>query len=321
MSLTAEQWPPYTALMSRHGRLVLGIVLVAAMADPRCCNATGDASAKEQARATVQEACCTAGTTVAAYQSCASDLLSQLIRTGALRARSASQVRKCLRRSACGRAGYATCCRARNGRTVCRIRKPADCLARGGCVGVHPTCCDACGPGGCATTTSSSSPTSSSTTTSLTTSTPICGNGIVESGEQCDGQAGCGSDCAVHLQICCEWDNVCYDLDSTVPGQGHFFAKFCATAPLEGAIFGATCAPVSGPCPQPPPDIPQHSCGFCEMRPFEPLTMCCQSAGPCTQESLTTPDALFVFGETCLFAQGNAVLGTCGGDGHCVPAP
>src|SRR5207249_7930657 len=63
-------------------------------------------------------------------------------------------------------------------------------------IGTKPSCCDACGPNGCATTTTSTTSTTSTTTTTVaastttTTSTPtttLCGNGMIDPGEACDG--------------------------------------------------------------------------------------------------------------------------------------
>jgi hypothetical protein len=52
------------------------------------------------------------------------------------------------------------------------------------------------------------------------------------------------------------------------------------------------------------------------------MTVCCESAASCIQETVTSGNGLFSFGESCLvIEQGTVVLGTCGGDGRCVPQP
>jgi hypothetical protein len=51
------------------------------------------------------------------------------------------------------------------------------------------------------------------------------------------------------------------------------------------------------------------------------MTVCCESTASCTQETVASGDGLFFFGESCLVEGGDVVLGTCGGDGRCVPQP
>lgn len=74
-------------------------------------------------------------------------------------------------------------------------RKPLHCER--GCVGQYTSCCDACGQSGCATTTTT-------TTASTTTQRSVCGNGVIEAGEWCDGEEFCEPNCTIRRFACCE---------------------------------------------------------------------------------------------------------------------
>jgi len=136
-----------------------------------------------------------------------------------------------------------------------------------------------------------------------------CGNGVVEAGEQCDGQAYCAPSCTFALPtVCCESTGFCAD------------GPFPATADqcfLSGVPFtlGAACELISPDCE------PAHACGICVPEATFPVTsVCCQHAASCTDDTIEDTVELwrFVF-QGCLQVGGSSVtLGTCGG-AACVP--
>jgi hypothetical protein len=155
----------------------------------------------------------------------------------------------------------------------------------------------------------------------------VCGNGIVEAGEMCDGQPECGADCKLHVPWCCSVDMSCAGAALTIDFSGLEDTKVCF---IDGAFrgqWGAICVPSDPSSCSPDPLV---TCGSCQPAPSQPtLTVCCQAGSSCTQETVSTGDALAGFGWSCLVAQvvngvgpgSQVVLGTCGGDGHCVPQP
>jgi hypothetical protein len=61
---------------------------------------------------------------------------------------------KCAARSTCGKSGFVTCCRTKNGVTKCSTKSSGDrCKPQKGgtsCVSTFSSCCDACTASGCA---------------------------------------------------------------------------------------------------------------------------------------------------------------------------
>lgn len=161
-------------------------------------------------------------------------------------------------------------------------------------------------------------------------STSLCGNGVVDPDEECDGQSACGPDCRLARVACC---------DFTFPGGGA--ACFGRTEYQDGdvytsvgkpcvtTLFGTSSSGICGdgpPCPDPAP--PELGCRLasCTDQPIDPLPLCCeQAAGGCRDTVATTAGAIGDFGCSTFPPpeEGEVdrlLVGTCGDDGRCVPA-
>ncbi len=234
--------------------LMFGLTAIAGQAGAGCDPATpADAADIAAARAAVAASCpCDDATSHGEYVRCAAEQASAALQNpSCLRV-----VKRCAARSTCGRPGAVTCCRTSASGTVsCAVKhEAAKCRARQGgtaCVGGLASCCDACGPGGCVTT-----------TTTTTTLPPVCGNGVVEAPEMCDGTTcplqyvpypdGCEA-CE-----CCARDSVCYL--RTFPGQIILRVPCCSgRLCLEPGPYGSYTGTCFQPCTQtsecPPPLI------------------------------------------------------------------
>src|SRR5262245_30367608 len=157
-----------------HGRVaVAGLLMLVPLATARA--ACVDPSGIPEARDAVEAACpCAAAATVRDYRACAKLAMTAQVESGALDRSCVKEVRRCVRRSTCGRPGSVACCRSKQKGVQCQVTTPERCAARGGCAGARPSCCDACDTPGCA-----------GTTTTTTLPQPSCGNGVVDPGEAC----------------------------------------------------------------------------------------------------------------------------------------
>jgi hypothetical protein len=237
-------------------------------------------------------------------------------------ARCVREVIRCAARSTCGRPGAAICCRTRaDGATraslvtdTLRCRAP-----RGGaaCISSDPLPCSACVAGGCVTTTT----TTTTSTTSTTLFTGVCGNGVIEPPrEQCDGHPICSADCLVHADLTCGF------------GRGYCLTAFPALGfetlqDTKACFFGGgqlevgRCVPVDpSNCPSPAPD--GVFCGTSVDEALPSTSLCCQhDDGTCADGTVASDSQVASF--PCDFLLGTdlfLIVGTCGGDGHCVPA-
>ena len=153
---------------------VLVLILTPAAVLALCGDVAGDAAAVAQTRADIESACpCADASRHGAYVHCVVTNAEAAILAGRLPRQCKGAVIRCAARSTCGKHGFVTCCRtSAAGTTRCKVKRDATlCVAPAGgeaCVGAFTSCCDACGPSGCATT----STTSSSTTTTSTAATP-----------------------------------------------------------------------------------------------------------------------------------------------------
>lgn len=184
-----------TRIVSSLALVLLGFALSArgVLAGGTC----GDPAALSAVRALVAEQCdCAHAVSPRVYMRCVAAVVKTAVSGGTLPASCASSVLRCAAKSTCGRPGAVTCCRTTaNGKAKCSIKpSAATCRApRGGsaCVGLVASCCDACdATGGC---TVPSTTTTSTTTT--TTPPPVCGDGVCNGTEQCDGTDFCGATC------------------------------------------------------------------------------------------------------------------------------
>jgi len=146
------------------------LVLAPASAGRAACDESGrDAVAVATARDAIAAACdCGAATSHAAYVACSRGVLAGLVANGTLPRVCRAVVQHCATSSTCGRPGAVTCCRSTERGTRGSIeRSAASCEANQSrsCVGNYPSLCDACDVGGCS---------------------ELCGNGKVETGEECE---------------------------------------------------------------------------------------------------------------------------------------
>jgi hypothetical protein len=142
----------------------------------RCGAESADALAA--ARAQVETDCgCARAASHALYVHCAIGVARARVAGGLLPKSCKRSVKRCAARSVCGKRNAVTCCIKRKGRTKCRIKKKAaKCLAKGGCVGIFPSCCDACTATGCR---SLSTPTSTTTIITASTTTTTLAEGAI----------------------------------------------------------------------------------------------------------------------------------------------
>jgi hypothetical protein len=131
--------------------------------------------------------------------------------------------------------------------------------------------------------------TTTSTTTTTTGLVPACGNGIVESGEYCDGtgcdtlEDGCvppgdPNECTCCSTQACQYGLGCCPGFSCVPNGGPGGLGFCTTATCGGletvcSPGGLSCCP--GFLCLPPPGFPGYPYDFC----------CALPGGTCTQNA------------------------------------
>jgi hypothetical protein len=241
--------------------LLLGLLLPAlalARCDP---TADPDRSDIENARAAVAAHCDCGTLTHAAYVGCA-ETQAHLVLTNASCAKA---IKRCASKSTCGRPGFVTCCRTTSaGRTSCAIKSgTAKCAApRGGhaCVGLVPSCCDACSQGGCATTTSTS------TTTTMPACLPDGSRDVFCTDDRC-----CSGLC--QQALCCVGGG-CHNADTCESCIGRYQPG--SECFIGGCRTDADCCTTG--------DVCVHACGFGQCSPSSclgPGSPCCADAVCC----------------------------------------
>jgi hypothetical protein len=136
---------------------------------------------------------------------------------------------------------------------------------------------------------------------------PSCGNGIVEPGEECDGQPVCDADCHIGQGLCCQVGPVC-DLGISL---AHCEFDF------RGTVTPGICVLDGGVLP-PPDSLPT---GRCRDDPFRAIPLCCQiTPTTCSGSMVTNWFGLDHF--QCVTppsGTSSEMVGTCGPDGICMP--
>lgn len=134
---------------------------------------------------------------------------------------------------------------------------------------------------------------------------PGCGNGVVESGERCDGGPYCDAGCGFAFpSLCCDYLSLCIAL-ADIPQADQCF--------LAGGTprIGTTCV-----SPDPSCVAGQPCTGACEPTTFAATAFCCDAGDACTQQTLSDTESLASLLLQCGAA--GVVEGTCV-DGSCVP--
>jgi hypothetical protein len=160
----------------------------------------------------------------------------------------------------------------------------------------------------------SAQPTPQPTATPGPSPTPAstgCGNGVVESGEQCDGQPFCAPTCSLASPtVCCGPAGFC--IEGPFPG----LADTCGGQGIP-YVLGALCEPSTPPC-----DPVQGCEGTCRPEStFPPASVCCEMSSGCGQQTIDDSIELWTYVvQQCLLAGGSSVVvGTCAPSGDCAP--
>lgn len=129
---------------------------------------------------------------------------------------------------------------------------------------------------------------------------PVCGNGILEPGERCDGSPFCTAECFIDIPSCCSAPDQCIDAPSFSLLSSIF--TYCTTnfPQWTEVVPGGVCRPD----------------GSCSREPIAPLAVCCQRAGTCEGATVTETGDLYNFFSACQAPQdGTLRLGAA-----CTPA-
>ena len=137
---------------------------------------------------------------------------------------------------------------------------------------------------------------------------PTCGNGIRESGEQCDGGVGCSPDCHQAMFSCCEGASQCYA--APIFSLQFYLSQYCSVVEFGSQAWaGLMCQPD----------------GTCVNAAIDPVPICCQ-LDPTTCQQMgdaTTISSVWFAQYNCLQGTGIGggrhivINGSCGGDGVC----
>ena len=157
---------------------------------------------------------------------------------------------------------------------------------------------------------------------------PVCGNGIIEPGEWCDGDEFCESNCSIRRVACCEFSTPSSDTCSLDVPAFTLFANQAGVCGNRGGTFRLGLIAPTGPaCAEPSASysLPQQA-GACVTPPelSSPATICCQDRPTFCSQVTTASEAeitSFVWG--CLYENypySPVVAGTCGPEGQCLPA-
>lgn len=146
-----------------------------------------------------------------------------------------------------------------------------------------------------------------STTTTSTLPPTTCGNGIRDTGEECDGGPACTTDCRQDLPSCCVQTHTC--ISAPLFSLIFNLMSYCAAmSPGSTALPGGVCA----------------SDGTCASQPVDPVPVCCQQAAACLGGIASSTQQLWYAQYDCNLGAGIGngpyivVNAVCGADGLCV---
>jgi hypothetical protein len=161
-------------------------------------------------------------------------------------------------------------------------------------------------------------------TTTTTTLPHVCGNGIIEGPEQCDGEEFCTATCSITATGCCEYGTspgpVCAaDLGALVTPH----ALFIGCTGLNGVFHLGSVPSGTTLCPD-APEVTWLSDGPCQpLGPVAPTTLCC-NAPACFDAAVDDNADVSSFVRDCTYTvvqdPAPVVVGSCGPGGFCVPA-
>ncbi len=138
---------------------------------------------------------------------------------------------------------------------------------------------------------------------------PVCGNGIRESGEQCDGGPACTASCQQMLPSCCAQTGSC--VSAPLFSLQYYLMQYClAVSPGSMPVPGGMCL----------------ADGSCASRSVDPVPVCCQQASSCFDDTPAVStgelwfDNYYCNGGIGIGAGPYIVVnGACGPGGICVP--
>src|SRR3989344_2206163 len=159
--------------------IVFALILTVSPAFAVCSDNLGAHIFIEEVRANIEAQCpCDQAVSRASYVKCAKAVIAGSLANGELPVKCRKEVVRSVTRSTCGRPGYVACCM----QDTCHVYSSSDICGTRGLVGNTPSCFDACGP--------------------------HCGNGLIETGEQCDDRNtlsgdGCSGSCQMEVPSQC----------------------------------------------------------------------------------------------------------------------
>lgn len=260
----------------------LTVVIGVAQGDAVECGAA-DGDAVHKARLAIERRCGCESAHRDVFLACAGTLIDRRIASDRLPRACRPNVMSALRRSTCGRADAVVCCRTlADGRLSARVARTEEaCRASAGgsaCVSSARSVVDGCFGGTC----------------------ERCGNGVIESSEECDGESFCSSACTIFVRWCCAARNLSLCRGGRYsPPETERFPQDC---PGQAAGLGAMCLE-TGEC------VPDPSSGD-----LSAAEICCDTPAGCSEGIGVDGLCVADFMTTTVLRR---VVGTCGENGRC----
>jgi hypothetical protein len=141
---------------------------------------------------------------------------------------------------------------------------------------------------------------------------PVCGNGIREVGEKCDGGAYCTASCNFPSIApgCCQGGSISGCADASGWSLDFYMHSYCLSLGYTTNVAGGVCS----------------QAGTCDILPLQPVSLCCESNtdGTCSGDgTVTSTGGLWHFFNNCEGITNRTyhtvAPATCGPAGTCVP--